>query len=414
MGAILEGPSKQNLQNVLTDAVPLLLDLIDDQHSRVRYAICWLFSKLAKNHYELIADKKHFIPLYGKMMDGLKETPKVSANIASIIAELAEALLNRPEKVNSCILSECFEELLSNLLQFIMRNDIQNESDIARVRVSGFSALYNLLQYAPSDCENASINFMNEIINLLEHSLDKSVQLDTKMMELQGFFFCALQCILTNVEADLGDYQGRKLVEYVERVFKQRQDIFDEGFLVLSAIANKFQNVFGDEIDVIGPYIMFGLDSKNSAIVRNACGVLSDLCTLVEAPGILAGFREYMPKLINILKDNDTERSVKVIVVSLIGDTFLLTKSEFKEFMEDSLWILESAAATSIAPPESQESLDFQIKLQNALVESYTCFVQTVNETNDKLYQILGQFIYNIYEFVLNTLHPDFRPELVS
>jgi importin subunit beta-1 len=37
LGAILEGPSKSHLHEVLQPAIPLLLDLIDDNHPRVRY-----------------------------------------------------------------------------------------------------------------------------------------------------------------------------------------------------------------------------------------------------------------------------------------------------------------------------------------------------------------------------------------
>ena len=221
------------------------------------------------------------------------------------------------------------------------------------------------------------------------------------------------------MEQELNPEIGEQVVELVVKVFNQREDIFDEGFLVMSAIANKFIDVLNKHIDTIAPFIMYGLESKSGAIVRNACGVLSDLCTLVEAPGIVEGFDQYMPILLNLLKDNNTERSVKIIIVSLIGDTFLLTKSKFYPYLEDSLHILESAAELSISLPdgrsESSENLAYQVQLQSALVESYTCFVQNVNDAHDeRSYQTLGQFIHNILEFLLNTIDPTFKPDLVS
>jgi len=39
LGAILEGPTKENLHQILPDAIPLLMKLIDDRHQRVRYAV---------------------------------------------------------------------------------------------------------------------------------------------------------------------------------------------------------------------------------------------------------------------------------------------------------------------------------------------------------------------------------------
>lgn len=151
LGAILEGPTKKNLQSVLAPAVPMLLDLINDHHRRVKYAIYWLFSRLAKTQHELITHQNDFPLLFSRMMDGLKGDVRMAANVASIIAELADSMLNRPEKVHSCILSEVFGELCNELLAFILNDNIESETDLSRVRVSGFSALYNLLQYAPQD-----------------------------------------------------------------------------------------------------------------------------------------------------------------------------------------------------------------------------------------------------------------------
>lgn len=127
------------------------------------------------------------------MINGLKEAPKIASNIASIISELADSLLNKGEQLVGSILSEVYEDLLNNLLSFILRDDIPSDIDMQRVRVAGFSALYNLLQYAPRDCENTVMTFMNEIYGMLESSTKPDVELDAKTMDFQGFFLCALQ-----------------------------------------------------------------------------------------------------------------------------------------------------------------------------------------------------------------------------
>lgn len=63
-----------------------------------------------------------------------------------------------------------------------------------------------------------------------------------------------------------------------------------------------------------------------------------------------------MPILLSHLKDVNIDRSVKVIIISLIGDTFLLTKSRFAEFMEESLSLLEEASHLAIKDPEEIDS----------------------------------------------------------
>lgn len=253
---------------------------------------------------------------------------------------------------------------------------------------------------------------------MLEKSVESGVHLDTKQEELQGFFLCCLQCILTNVETPLNQDLGERIVDLIINVFRQRGDVFDEAFLCISAIANKFPNALQSKVEELGGFIMCGIKSKNAGIIRNSCGVLSDLCTLVEARSILEGFKEYMPILLDYLKDEMTEKTVKTIIISLIGDTFLLTKSYFIDYLEESLSLLESAAKVAVTIPKNPEEqpalINYLCELQSALIESYTCFVQNVQDSDDKCYQTLGQFIPNILAFMWGIIDPIFDPPIVS
>lgn len=419
LGAILEGPSSTHLQQTLEPAVPILLDLIDDHHPRVRYAICWLFSKLAKHHYKLLTSNTQNIKsLFNKILNGLKEDVKIAANVATIVTELADSVLNIEEgRVSTCPISSIYEELLGALWDFIMRNDTNSDADISRIRVAGFSAMYNLLQYAPKDCENTSLSLMETIVGMIQNSVEEGVELDVSSKELQGFFFCALQCILTNVESPIETRIGEEIIDLVFRSFRNRAETYDEAFLALSALANKFPDQLNNRVDELGQFIVHALQSKNAAIIRNACGVLSDLCTLVESPGITRGFKAYMPILLELLKDPGTERSVKIIIISLIGDTFLQTGCEFEEFFKESLELLEGASMMAVDVIKSEEDnpeyMFMLSQLQSSLVESYTCFVQNIDSCGSTMFQEFSPFVHNIFNFLLKTTDPIFRPSLV-
>ena len=101
LGAILEGPEKGYLQNILDPAIPLLLILIDDPIPRIRSVACWLFSRLAKQHHELICKDEYFQKLFDEIMKGLTSQASSSNNICSIIAELAESVLSGHHKVHT-------------------------------------------------------------------------------------------------------------------------------------------------------------------------------------------------------------------------------------------------------------------------------------------------------------------------
>ena len=124
-----------------------------------------------------------------------------------------------------------------------------------------------------------------------------------------------------------------------------------------------------------------------------------------------------MPILLSHLKDSSIGASVQIIIVSLIGDTFLLTKDDFGPYLEESLNILEDASKHCSQISEEvfkkpDELLSF-VQYQGALIEAYTCFVQNIKSVREEHYQILGTHIYNIFGFLMDIIHPNFDPSEV-
>ena len=271
---------------------------------------------------------------------GLQFEPRVASNTASIISELAESTLNIGYILHTSIFSECFEELIDCLYDLSIRQ-VSCDSESTRLKVSGFSALYNLLQYAPRDCARSSEAFMHRMIEALEFSL--KTKLNVHYQELQGFLLCTLQCILTNLEDEISNDVAKKILNLVIGIFNQRGDVFDEGFLVMSALCNKFIHSMRDNVNTCAPYIIHGIKSKNAAIIRNSCGLLSDFCTLVESEELLEGSEQYVPILLDYLRDPTLDRNAKIVIITVIGDTFLYTKDRYGKFIEETLSILEGA-----------------------------------------------------------------------
>mmetsp|Transcript_40868 Transcript_40868/g.46902 ORF Transcript_40868/g.46902 Transcript_40868/m.46902 type:complete len:115 (+) Transcript_40868:1006-1350(+) len=78
LGAILEGPSQENIKTVLTPAVVKLLELFDDECRKVRETVAWFFSKIAQNHADLIGTQDLFPEVYERVLKGLKDETRVA------------------------------------------------------------------------------------------------------------------------------------------------------------------------------------------------------------------------------------------------------------------------------------------------------------------------------------------------
>lgn len=120
-----------------------------------------------------------------------------------------------------------------------------------------------------------------------------------------------------------------------------------------------------------------------------------------------------MPLLLEHLKSPETDASAQIIIISLIGDTFLLTKARFRKFLADSLSILEGASQNSIEPPVDLADKELKMQFQSALIEAYTCFFQNIGDADDACYQELGSYVFNIFKFLMNILDEQFNPSKV-
>lgn len=78
LGAIIEGPSKESLQNVLSPAMGIILNLYRDDNRKVRETAAWFFSKVAQNQPELLQGSEFFQHLCSCIMAGLEDETRVA------------------------------------------------------------------------------------------------------------------------------------------------------------------------------------------------------------------------------------------------------------------------------------------------------------------------------------------------
>jgi len=80
-----------------------------------------------------------------------------------------------------------------------------------------------------------------------------------------------IQTILNRINEGLTDEVCESLVEVIIQCFDKRSDVFEEGFLLLSALCSKFGQLMDKFVPKIGPYIFHGLkDSESSDTIKNA------------------------------------------------------------------------------------------------------------------------------------------------
>jgi len=243
-----------------------------------------------------------------------------------------------------------------------------------KINIAGFDTLYSLFENAPPNVMELVMKSLEIFYTKLVETHSGEGELDERTMEFQSFLCLCLQTILNRIDTKLENTVADTMVEVIINCFKSRDDVFEEGFLLLSALCSKFENYIDVHVPQIGPFILHALGQSNSSeTIKNACGVISDLCTMVESKNIIEGFKNYVPLLLNIMTNRTLQRDAKLGAVTAIGDTYLVTKEKFMPFLEETLRYFSSAAEQCVdVNPADYDLLEYISKLQGALIESYT------------------------------------------
>lgn len=183
---------------------------------------------------------------------------------------------------------------------------------------------------------------------------------------------------------------------------------------MLSALCSKFNELMDTFVPDIGPFIFHALKEKeHSDTIKNACGLISDLCTMVESKNIVSAFEEYVPYLHDILVTKSLQKEAKLGAVTAIGDTYLMTKDRFLPFLDKTLKLFQSAANQTVDVNVNDPDLvEYIVKLQGALIESYTCIIQEINGPQDPAYAQLEPYVTDIIKFCIISVHDNFEPKM--
>lgn len=111
--------------------------------------------------------------------------------------------------------------------------------------------------------------------------------------------------------------------------------MFDEGFMVLSALCSKPEVNFDPYVSEVGPFIFHSLKTKTS--FKQSSNLISNLCWLSESKSIIEGFEDYTPLLFEILHDKQIENEDKWMIIESLTETFRMTLKMFGPFFENML-----------------------------------------------------------------------------
>jgi hypothetical protein len=246
-------------------------------------------------------------------------------------------------------MSTVFKQVLQALWENAFRADAF--ADPINLAHSSFAAFTNIVQYSASDTIPSLEPVLHMLIETFSSTIKGTFANQAKKEDYQGYLCSALQPVFGKLAGKIKKEVATNFVDLLIETFKIRRNVYDEGILAMAGLIVCMGKDFIPFMPKLGPYLNFALtNTEDTTLCRVAVGCVGDLSRACEDQ--TAQFLpQIVPSLMEILKNSETDRSLKLIIITTLGDLALATSKLYEPYIHDTLEMLKSAAGLSLLPP---------------------------------------------------------------
>jgi len=403
---ILEGPSQACIGPYVNQSIPVLLNALNDQHTMVKDATAYTLAKICELHACAIPSET-FQPLVAGLVGTLTQHPRVAAQGAYALRNLAAAFDNDPATATTNALSPYMPTLLQSLLTSADRSD----SDEYNLRVNAFEAISMLIQQSAPDCQPLLLQFLPAILERLTKSFALSnltnEERDAKV-GMQSLLCSIIQVLILKMSRDDVMPFSDSIMQCVLQVLQERNAIAHaEAFLAAGSLADSMEAGFDKYVSTLHPYIINGIQNSDAyQVCAVAVGLIGDICRAIE--GRMQPYCDsIMSAVMQSLQNQQLHRSVKPPLISCFSDIALAIGAAYEPYLQHSLMMMMQASQTR-APDDDDDFIEYVNLLREAILEAYTGIIQGLAD-GKKINLLLpyAEPIFQLLELISNEGHFD-------
>ncbi|EAU87645.1 karyopherin Kap95 [Coprinopsis cinerea okayama7 len=385
-GSILEGPDPAVLTPLVNQALPLLIDMMNDSNVHVKDTTAWTLGRICDLLITTIKPDVHLHPLISALVTGLNDSPRIVANCCWALMNLAEQIGLYYEDENEAAqtgpLSRYYEGIMTSLLRVT-----ESGSNEANFRTAAYEAITSYVKEATPDVIPVVQTTAVTILGRMEHLLNIQNQIvgvddRNNWNELQGNFCNVIAHVARKLGAGiqpLGDRIMTLTLQLIAAAGKT-STVLEDAFLVVGALCGALEAGFAPYINAFLPYLYPALKAhEDSHLCTVSVGLIGDISrALGEQSASFAG--SFMTVLLENLQSEVLNRNVKITVLSTFGDIALAIGPAFEPYLETTMNVLRQAGAVEPNPLD-YELLDYVGQLREGILEAYTGIVTGLKKT---------------------------------
>ncbi|KAI9504650.1 karyopherin Kap95 [Coemansia spiralis] len=404
-GSILEGPDPNVLTPLVSQALPVLIEMVKDKELQVKDSAAWTLGRVCDLLIECIQLDVHLHNLVSALVTGLEDNPRIVANCCWAIMNLTEQLGGSDAETYP--LSQYFEGIVTTLMRITETNVNENNS-----RTSAYETMATLASTGPKDTHSTIAKLGIAILDRLDATIANANQVVGTDDRLA---LGELQSNLLNVLSNVARTLGRQISEVADRIMtsvlqllntgSKQSAVAEDTFLLVGALITALEGDFSRYLESFSPFLYTALQNHEEyQLCSIAVGLIGDIC---RAMGQDASpyCDQFMTILLHDLESDVLHRDVKPGILSCFGDIALAIGGRFESYIEVTFTVLMSACNLSANTQATDfDTIDYNNALRLGIFEAFVGITQGLK--SDGRSQLILPQIPDILGFI-NVVYSD-------
>ncbi|KAJ3437744.1 importin subunit beta-1 [Anaeramoeba flamelloides] len=397
LSSILEGTDTDQLQKVIDDALPLLLDYLEDDHEKVRNSSAYAIGRIFEYHFEAVAINTEVLEnSIGALLNSLLDVPHVASNAAWALNNLAEA--NDYTNEETSPLSSFFMPIVEKLSVATLRED----GEKSNLRFQAYEAISTTFLKSAQDTLDDMLLAVSPLLERLEATFSMellSSNDEILQSQIQGSLCGVLQFMSVRLDKQIEEYAER-LINCFLQVFKNPEAVVhEEAMMAIDSLINALGTGFLKYLEVVHPYFIGGINSyKQERLCSLTTNAVGDLFKTIEREIPQKCHSEYVDVFLEAISSEELENEVKPDMILVFGDIALSICGEFEPYLERVTETLEHASSVEYTE-EDNDQINYIQNLQRSVLETYSGIIQGLKD--DQKEELFLNYCQSIIEFLV-------------
>ncbi|KAH9834388.1 ARM repeat-containing protein [Rhodofomes roseus] len=416
-GSILEGPDPNVLTPLVNQALPILIDMMNDPNLHVKDTDAWTLGRICDLLINTIKPDVHLHPLVSALVNGLQDNPRIVANCCWALMNLADQLGYSEGDDVSAANTNPLSPYVDGIVQALLRVT-ETASNEGNYRTAAYEAITSYVTHSSADTipvvQNTAVAILARMEQLLAMQ-NQIVGVDDRnnWNDLQSNFCSVIISVTRKLGEGIQPLADRimTLILQLMSAAGKTSTILEDAFLVVGSLAASLEQGFAPYISAFLPFLYPALKAfDDTQLCTVAVGVIGDICrALGEHSSQYAN--AFMGVLLEDLSSEVLNRDVKVSILSCFGDIALAIGMTFEPYMQTTMGVLRQAGAVQPNPLDL-DMVEYVASLREGILEAYTGIVAGLKNTEKST--LLLPHIPHILELVQKCLADSERTDTAA